>query len=67
MRKYYLANIMQQKIKKQYLLVDNLVQGKVLYRKKINEKKDYIPIDIDAFRTGHPRLNEILRDQQLAC
>lgn len=43
------------------------MQGKVLYRKKINEKKDYIPIDIDAFRTGHPRLNEILRDQQLAC
>lgn len=37
--------------------------GKSFVSRKINEKKDYIPIDIDEFRTGHPRLNEILRDQ----
>lgn len=37
--------------------------GKTAVSRKINEKKDYIPIDIDSFRNKHPRLNEILRDQ----
>ena len=37
--------------------------GKTAVSEKINEKKDYIPIDIDSFRNGHPMLKEILRDQ----
>lgn len=55
------------KDKKAIFIGGQLGAGKSVVSEKINEKKDYIPIDIDSFRNRHPSLNEILRDQQLAC